>query len=121
MTGTAESAEDELRRFYNLNIVVIPPNKPCIRIDSPDLIFRTKAQKETALIRKILEIQKTKRPILVGTRSVEESALLAANLKKKGVCCNVLNAKNDEFEAQIISEAGKLGALTISTNSVARA
>ena len=120
MTATAESAEDELRRFYNLNIVVIPPNKPSIRIDSPDLIFRTKAQKETALIREILKVQKTKGPILVGTRSVEESALLAANLKKKGVPCNVLNAKNDEFEAQIIAEAGKLGAVTISTNMAGR-
>ncbi len=120
MTATAESAEDELRRFYNLNIVVIPPNKPSIRIDSPDLIFRTKAQKETALIREILKVQKTKGPILVGTRSVQESALLAANLKEKGVRCNVLNAKNDEFEAQIISEAGKLGAVTISTNMAGR-
>lgn len=120
MTATAQSAEQEFREFYNLDIVVIPPNKPCIRKDYPDIIFPTKAAKHQALINEIVEIHKSRRPILVGTRSVAESAALADNLKKQGVMCEVLNAKRDEYEAQIIAQAGKLGAVTISTNMAGR-
>jgi preprotein translocase subunit SecA len=120
MTATAQSAEEEFRQFYHLNIVVIPPNTPCIRIDHHDVIFRTKAEKHTALIDEILRVSRTKRPILVGTRSVEESTMLAQALQNHGVTCEVLNAKNDEYEAQIVAQAGRLGAVTISTNMAGR-
>ncbi|MBN2089269.1 accessory Sec system translocase SecA2, partial [candidate division KSB1 bacterium] len=120
MTATAQSAEQEFREFYNLDIVVIPPNKTCIRKDHPDIIFQTKADKHQSLINEIVEVHKTKRPILVGTSSVAESVMLADDLKKQGVTCEVLNAKRDEYEAQIITEAGKLGAVTISTNMAGR-
>jgi len=120
MTATAQSAEQEFRVFYNLDIVVIPPNKPCIRQDHPDIIFQTKAAKHQALINEIVEVHKTRRPILVGTRSVAESVMLADELKKQGVAGEVLNAKWDEYEAQIIAQAGKLGAVTISTNMAGR-
>ena len=120
MTATAQPAEEELRSFYDLHIVVIPPNKPCIRIDHRDVIFGTKAQKEKAIIDEIIRVHKTRRPILVGTRSVEESDLFAKALQNRGVKCEVLNAKRDEFEAQIIAQAGKLDAITISTNMAGR-
>ncbi len=120
MTATAQSAEQELRKFYHLDIVVIPPNKPCIRKDYPDIIFQTKAAKHQALINEIIEVHKARRPILVGTRSVAESVMLADDLKKLGVTCEVLNAKRDEYEARIIAQAGKLGAVTISTNMAGR-
>jgi len=120
MTATAQSAEQEFRDFYCLDIVVIPPNKPCIRKDHPDIIFKTKEIKHQALINEIVEVHKTRRPILVGTRSVAESVMLADDLKKQGVTCEVLNAKRDEYEAQIIAQAGKLGAVTISTNMAGR-
>ncbi len=120
MTATAQSAQEELRAFYNLHIGVIPPNKPCIRVDHPDVIFTTKAHKEQAIIDEIIRIHKTRRPILVGTQSVEESALLASALQDRGIKCEVLNAKRDEYESQIIAQAGKLGAVTISTNMAGR-
>ncbi len=120
MTATAQAAEEEFREFYNLNIVVIPPNRECIRIDHRDIIFRTKVEKEQAVLNEIINIHQTKRPILVGTRSVEESIRLADTLRQKGLECEVLNAKRDEYEAQIIAEAGKLGAVTISTNMAGR-
>ncbi|RJP72152.1 MAG: accessory Sec system translocase SecA2, partial [Ignavibacteriales bacterium] len=120
MTATAESAEREFKEFYNLDIVVIPQNKPCIRIDYPDVIFQTKEQKTKAIIEEIINISQTKRPVLVGTGSVAESAQLADELQKLGIACEVLNAKRDEYEAGIISMAGKLGAVTISTNMAGR-
>ncbi len=120
MTATAESAEREFKEFYNLDIVVIPQNKPCIRIDYPDIIFKTKEQKKNAIIDEIKKVNKTKRPILVGTSSVAESAALANELQFQGVACEVLNAKRDEHEAKIISMAGKSGAVTISTNMAGR-
>ena len=120
MTATAQSAEEELRSFYDLHIVVIPPNKPCIRIDHKDVIFGTKAEKEKSIIDDIIKIHKTMRPILVGTRSVEESDLFAKALQGRSIKCEVLNAKRDEHEAQIIAQAGKLGAITISTNMAGR-
>ncbi len=120
MTATAQSAEHEFRKFYNLNIVVIPPNKPCIRTDHPDMIFFQKSEKNRALIDEIVKVHQTMRPILVGTRSVEESATLAGELNKADIKCEVLNAKNDAYEAVIIAQAGRLGAVTISTNMAGR-
>jgi preprotein translocase subunit SecA len=120
MTATARAAEEEFRQFYHLKIVVIPPNKPCIRIDHHDVIFRTNAEKTDALIHEIISVSHTRRPILVGTRSVEESTMLAQALRNHGVTCDVLNAKNDEYEAHIVAQAGKLGAVTISTNMAGR-
>jgi preprotein translocase subunit SecA len=120
MTATARSAEEEFRLFYNLHIVLITPNKPCIRIDHQDVLFGTKVQKERAIIDEIIRVHKTRRPILVGTQSVEESGLFAKVLQDHGVECAVLNAKRDEYEAQIIAQAGKLDAVTISTNMAGR-
>jgi preprotein translocase subunit SecA len=120
MTATAQPAWEEFQQFYGLNVAVIPPNKPCIRIDENDIIFRTKREKTVALLKEIICVHQTKRPILVGTRSVEESVLLALLLGKVSIKCLVLNAKNDEFEAQIVTQAGRLGAVTISTNMAGR-
>ena len=120
MTATAQPAEEELRSFYDLHIAVIPPNKPCIRIDHPDVLFGTKAEKTRALIDEIIRVHQSRRPVLVGTRSVQESAALAAALQQRGVSCQVLNAKRDEYEAKIIAQAGRLDAVTISTNMAGR-
>jgi len=120
MTATAQPAEEEFRSFYDLHIVVIPPNKQSIRIDHADVIFGTRIQKEKAIIEEIIRIHKTGRPVLVGTRSVEESDLLAEALQDCNVKCAVLNARRDEYESQIIAQAGKLGAVTISTNMAGR-
>ena len=120
MTATAESAEEEFKEFYGLYIVVIPSNRPCIRKDHPDRLFKNREAKSKAVIKEIILVHKTGRPVLVGTASVEESEMLSENLQKKGIKCVVLNAKNDEYEAGIIAQAGKLGAVTISTNMAGR-
>ena len=120
MTATAQSSAEELKTFYDLDIAVIPPNTPCIRQDRDDRIFATKEAKNAALLEEIVRVAATKRPILVGTSSVEESVQLAADLEQYGVHCHVLNAKNDELEAEIIADAGKLGSVTISTNMAGR-
>jgi preprotein translocase subunit SecA len=120
MTATAQPAADELKQFYGLTLVVVPPNRPCIRKDHPDEIFTHKKAKTHALIQEIRRCHETERPVLVGTASVEESEELAAALKKAGISCDVLNAKNDELEAQIIAQAGSPGAVTISTNMAGR-
>jgi len=120
MTATARSAAEELSEFYDLTVVVIPPNRPCIRIDHPDVVFTHKEAKHRALIREVADVHATGRPILVGTSSVQESEQLAAALRKTGVACAVLNARNDELEAGIIAQAGALGAVTISTNMAGR-
>lgn len=120
MTATAQPAADELYQFYNLRVVVVPPNSPCIRNDCPDIVFTHKKAKTKALIEEIQRWNATQRPILVGTASVEESEELASILKKSGISCQVLNAKNDELEARIIAQAGRLGAVTISTNMAGR-
>jgi preprotein translocase subunit SecA len=120
MTATAKTSEDEFETFYDLKVVVIPPNCPCIRIDQEDAVFTHKAAKRQALIREIVTEHAKGRPILVGTASVEESEELAAELRKTGVDCQVLNAKNDEAEAAIVAEAGALRAVTISTNMAGR-
>lgn len=120
MTATAQASADELEEFYNLKVVVVPPNKPCIREDLPDVVFTHREAKFKALIEEIRENRTRERPVLVGTASVEESEELAAELKKAKIECQVLNAKNDELEAKIIAKAGAPGAVTISTNMAGR-
>ena len=120
MTGTASEATDELDEFYRLKVVIVPPNVPCIRVDHPDLIFATKKAKLAALVQEIRTQHLSGRPVLIGTASVEESEVLARELVKVAVPCRVLNAANDHLEAEIIAEAGALGAVTISTNMAGR-
>ncbi|MFC1724582.1 accessory Sec system translocase SecA2 [candidate division KSB1 bacterium] len=120
MTATAQAAEREFREFYNLSIVVIPPDKPCVRIDHQDKLYKTKEAKQKALVQEIIRVNRTKQPVLVGTHSVQESESLASVLQEYGVKCAVLNAKRDEFEAKIIADAGRLDAVTISTNMAGR-
>ncbi len=120
MSGTAISSENQFFDFYGLNCLEIPTNKPCIRKDMPDLVFTHKQAKIKAVIKEIIEVHKTGRPILIGTVSVKESENLASELIKKGIKCSVLNAKNDEFEAGIIAKAGLLYSVTVSTNMAGR-
>ncbi len=120
MTATAESAAEELLNFYGLDLLVIPPNRPCIRTDHPDVVFTHQEAKRRALLAEIDEVHRAGRPILVGTLNVEESEGLAADLRAAGIDCNVLNAKRDDQEAQIVAQAGELGAVTISTNMAGR-
>jgi preprotein translocase subunit SecA len=120
MTATARPSAAELKEFYGLNVVVMPSHRPCIRVDNPDMVFTQREAKARALFREIAAVHATGRPILVGTLSVKESEELASALRETGVRCEVLNAKNDELEAGIIADAGKVGALTISTNMAGR-
>jgi preprotein translocase subunit SecA len=120
MTATAETAAGELFKFYNLDLLVVPPNRPCVRIDDQDLVFTNLEAKRRALEEEISTVHLSGRPVLVGTVSVEESESLAQDLKNSGIECNVLNAKRDDQEARIIAEAGDLGAVTISTNMAGR-
>src|SRR5262249_15826065 len=120
MTATAQPAAEELEGFYGLKVVPIPPNRTCVREDLPDMIFTHKDGKRRALIAEIKRANMTGRPVLVGTSSVEESETLARELSEVGVVCRVLNAKNDEAEAEIIAEAGAVSAVTISTNMAGR-
>ncbi len=120
MTATARPSADELKEFYGLKITVIPPHRPNILENHPDEIFTHKDAKNNALIAEISRLHASGRPVLVGTASVEESEELAAALQTEGVECQVLNAKNDEREAQMIARAGELGAVTISTNMAGR-
>jgi preprotein translocase subunit SecA len=120
MTATARHAAEEFKEFYDLDIVVIPPNRACIRIDHPDVVFTHKEAKDKALVAEIKDVHATGRPILVGTCSVGESERLAVDLQKADIECQVLNARNDEMEAKIVAEAGSLNAVTISTNMAGR-
>jgi preprotein translocase subunit SecA len=120
MTATAQPAAEELTNFYGLKVVPIPPNRPCRREDLPDLIFTHQEAKDSRLVEEIRQTHATGRPVLVGTSSVEESEALAAKLLEAGIECRVLNAKNDEAEAEIIARAGAIGAVTISTNMAGR-
>jgi preprotein translocase subunit SecA len=120
MTATADVVADELLEVYGLQVDVIPPNRACIRVDHPDVVFTHKEAKQNAVIQEVTDVHATGRPILVGTLTVQESEQLAANLRKAGVSCNVLNAKRDDQEARVVAQAGKLGAVTISTNMAGR-
>jgi preprotein translocase subunit SecA len=120
MTATATEAAEELREFYGLDVVVIPPHRPCVRVDRHDLIFATREAKEAAVAAEVARAHASGRPVLVGTASVLESERLAARLGELGVACQALNAKNDEREARIVARAGAWGAVTISTNMAGR-
>ena len=120
MTGTAKTEEEEFRDIYNMYVVEVPTNRPVIRDDRPDLLFLTKEYKFNALVEDIKERHEKGQPILVGTANVETSELLHNMLEKVGLKHEVLNAKNHEREAEIVSHAGELGAITISTNMAGR-
>lgn len=120
MTGTALTEEEEFGSIYSLDIIEIPTNKPLIRIDNPDAIYKTEAGKHRAIIAQIEVCHEKGQPVLVGTVSIEKSELLASMLKKRGVPHSVLNAKHHEKEAEIIAQAGKFGAVTIATNMAGR-
>ncbi len=120
MTGTAATQAGEFREVYGLQVIVIPTNRPVIRVDHADVIFADKLSKERALAEEIARVHVTGRPILVGTASVEESERLSMRVQQAGVAHEVLNARNDEAEAGIIARAGEAGAVTISTNMAGR-
>lgn len=120
MTGTAETEAGEFWSIYKLDVVVIPTNRPIVRKDMEDLIFKTKREKFNAVIEEIVNLTKKNRPVLVGTTSVEVSELLSRMLKIRGIKHNVLNAKQHAKEAEIVAEAGQPGAVTIATNMAGR-
>lgn len=120
MTGTAKTEEQEFQKIYNLPVVVVPTNKPMIRIDYPDVIYKTRIAKYKAAVNEIEECHKSGRPVLVGTTSIAQSEELSAMLKRRNIPHNVLNAKYHEKEAEIISHAGQYGAVTIATNMAGR-
>ena len=120
MTGTAVAVGEQLREFYRLEIAVIPPNRPCVRIDEPHRLYATEAQKEKALADQAAAVHATGRPVLIGTLDVAESERIAARLARAGLPCVVLNAKNDAEEAEIVAEAGTRGAITVSTQMAGR-
>lgn len=120
MTGTALTEEQEFRTIYKLDVVVIPTNKPIIRIDHPDSVYKNEVGKYNAVINEIVEANKKGQPVLIGTISIEKSELLSALLKRRGIQHQVLNAKFHEKEAEIIAQAGRFGAVTIATNMAGR-
>ena len=120
MTGTAMTEEDEFREIYKLDVIAIPTNRPVQRIDHTDLIYRTEKGKYKAIIEQIAECHEKGQPVLVGTISIEKSELLSSMLKRKGIKHEVLNAKYHAKEAEIVAQAGKLGAVTIATNMAGR-
>ncbi|HZG59698.1 MAG TPA: preprotein translocase subunit SecA [Anoxybacillus sp.] len=120
MTGTAKTEEEEFRNIYNMQVIVIPTNKPVIREDRPDLIFKTMEGKFRAVVEDIAERHAKGQPVLVGTVAIETSELISQMLKKRGIPHNVLNAKNHAKEAEIIAQAGQKGAVTIATNMAGR-
>jgi len=120
MTGTADTEAAEFDKIYNLEVVVIPPNKPMIRNDQPDLVYRTEREKLEAITSEIRDMQAKGQPALVGTISVEKSEHLSSMLKRQGVPHVVLNAKYHEKEAEIVAQAGRKGAVTIATNMAGR-
>ena len=120
MTGTAMTESDEFWEIYKLEVVEIPPNRPMVRKDSPDRIYRTEREKNNAIVAEIDERWRKGQPMLVGTRSIEKSEKLATMLRTKGIPHQVLNAKYHEMEAQIIEQAGRKGQVTIATNMAGR-
>ena len=120
MTGTAKTEEDEFLKIYKLPVVVVPTNKPVIRIDHPDVIYKTKRAKYKAVANDVERISATGQPIMIGTTSIEQSEELSRILDKKGIPHNVLNAKFHEQEAEIIAGAGQEGSVTIATNMAGR-
>ena len=120
MTGTAATEAEEFDAIYHLDIIEIPTNKPVIRIDNPDVVYKNENGKHRAIIRQIVECHEKGQPVLVGTVSIEKSEFISALLKRQGVPHTVLNAKYHEKEAEIVAQAGKLGAVTIATNMAGR-
>ncbi len=120
MTGTAMTEEAEFGKIYNLEVTTIPTNKPDIRINYPDVIYKTERQKYLSVVDDIIQMHEIGRPVLVGTISIEKSEYVSALLKKRGIKHNVLNAKQHEREAYIIAQAGRVGAVTIATNMAGR-
>ena len=120
MTGTAQTESEEFQEIYKLDVVEIPTNKPVIRKDLPDSVYKTERGKFNAVIDRICEAHEKGQPVLVGTISIEKSEVLSKMLKKRGVKHNVLNAKQHDKEAEIVAQAGKLGAVTIATNMAGR-
>ncbi|WP_437780551.1 preprotein translocase subunit SecA [Sorangium sp. So ce1097] len=120
MTGTADTEAPEFHSTYKLDVVIIPTNKPVLRVDYEDLVYKTEKEKFTAVINEILEKHELGQPILVGTTSVEKSTAISRILTKRGVKHNVLNAKHHENEAYVVAQAGRKGAITVSTNMAGR-
>ena len=120
MTGTAETEESEFFQIYKLPVVVVPTNKPMVRDDQDDAVYRTKREKYNAVIEQIESLREQRRPVLVGTTSVEVSETISRMLKRKNIPHNVLNAKQHQKEAEIVAHAGEAGAITIATNMAGR-
>ena len=120
MTGTAQTEEQEFNDIYSLDVIVVPTNKPVIRIDYPDSVYKTVNGKYKALLKDVQEVHEKGQPILIGTVSIEKSEYLSKLLSRSGIKHNVLNAKNHEREAEIIAQAGKFGTVTIATNMAGR-
>ncbi|MGQ0548094.1 MAG: preprotein translocase subunit SecA [Armatimonadota bacterium] len=120
MTGTAKTEEEELSKIYNLSVAIIPTHRPMIRADHADLIYKTERGKWKAVVEEIVEWHKQGRPVLVGTRSIEKNEHVSELLRRRGIRHEVLNAKQHEREAEIISQAGRVGAVTIATNMAGR-
>jgi preprotein translocase, SecA subunit len=120
MTGTADTEAAEFKKIYNLDVLVVPTNMPMIRTDNNDLIYKTEKEKINAVIKEVKSLNKEKRPVLIGTISIEKSELLGNYLTRSGVKHHVLNAKNHEREAEIVAQAGQPGMVTISTNMAGR-
>jgi preprotein translocase subunit SecA len=120
MTGTAATEAEEFHKIYNLEVVVIPTNKPMIRIDYPDKVYKDEDAKFKAVVKEIEEMHRQGRPVLVGTTSIEKSEKLSDMLKRRGIPHQVLNAKHHEKEAAIIAQAGRIGAVTVATNMAGR-
>ena len=120
MTGTAATEAEEFEAIYRLDIIEIPTNKPVIRIDNPDVVYKNESGKNRAIIEQIVQCHEKGQPVLVGTVSIEKSEFISSLLKKRGIPHTVLNAKYHEKEAEIVAQAGKLGAVTIATNMAGR-
>lgn len=120
MTGTAATESEEFHKIYKLEVVIIPTNRPMVRIDNPDLVYKTTRAKYAAVVRDIEDHYKKGQPVLLGTTSIEKNVIVSEFLKRKGINHEVLNAKNHEREASIITDAGKKGAVTIATNIAGR-
>jgi len=120
MTGTAITSAEEFHTVYKLEAIIVPTNKPMIREDLPDSVYKSEHGKFQAISREIKERHEKGQPVLVGTVSIEKNELLSAYLKKAGIPHQILNAKNHEQEARIISQAGRKGAVTVATNMAGR-
>src|SRR3982750_3205926 len=120
MTGTADTEAEEFAKIYKLDVVVVPTNRPLTRIEEPDLVYKTEAEKFEAIVTDVVEKQNTGRPVLVGTVSIEKSERLSGMLRRRGVKHVVLNAKYHAQEAEIVAQAGRLGTVTVATNMAGR-